>query len=725
MGTRSTVGLVKAVKVAAAFIAAIVTCLLLLAAAVPAQATTPDEALSATTAHMRDTVTAPTVGSIGGEWAVVGLARAEATVPDGYWQGYVKRVEDFVVAKGPKLNPRKSTDNSRVILALTALRRDPRSIAEKNLLAPLADMNWVTEQGINGAIFTLIATQSGGYAIPTDPGVANQATEAKLITFILDRELNKGTDSAGGWSLGGSELDPDITAMALQACAAYYRSSEHADVTAAVDRALAALSAAQLSDGGFASAEFAGGTANCESSAQVIIALTALGIDPTVDSRFVKADSNPITALLGFYQGGGVFNHDATGSGESQMSTEQALLSLVAYQRLKAGKPSLYSMSDAIPTAPMNVTISVEQFTVNKSYVVLPTKMSIPAGSTAAQATVGLLGERNYRSVGSATSSSFYLRGIRVAGANYGGDEFLDEFDERANETSLSGWKITVNNAFIGTSAGAHTLTEGDVVRWQFTRTGDFAGIEDVSSPAQPADKDELTARVAEIRALGAETTYGAAYTAALKVLAELPASQDDVNAALAALAVPPPLPSLTKASVSLATRTDGSLIWSGRQLKPAVRSVKIGSQGYQQGRDFSVAYGTNTAIGKGTVKLTAVPGGGLSDARTDSFKIIPKTPVLGTVKAGSRRLAVSFREVDRRMKVTRYQVRYRMAGTTAWKTYTFNRSYTDSKTAAIATVRGLKKGKRYYVSVRAAKSVAGSWYWSYGAPTKKSPGVR
>lgn len=260
MGTGWTVGATKTMKAACAALAlatALVLCLLLLPVA-SARAVTPKEALDTTGAYILNKVKAPTVGSIGGEWAVIGLSRAGVAVPGGYWDGYVGRVSVYVAARGDKLHQNKSTDNSRVILALTALGRDPRAIGGHDLVAPLADMDWVTNQGINGAIFALIATNSGGYEIPIDEGVANQTTEAKLIDFILNREVKKGTPDAGGWTLAGDEADPDITAMVLQASAPYYGEAGHEDLTAAVDRALTRLSAMQLQDGNFMPPNFAG-----------------------------------------------------------------------------------------------------------------------------------------------------------------------------------------------------------------------------------------------------------------------------------------------------------------------------------------------------------------------------------------------------------------------------------------------------------------------------------
>lgn len=68
-----------------------------------AETTAVSTALSAysarTAEYVYKKVTAPAFGSIGGEWAVIGLSRAEAAVPDEYYQGYLKRLTDYVKEK--------------------------------------------------------------------------------------------------------------------------------------------------------------------------------------------------------------------------------------------------------------------------------------------------------------------------------------------------------------------------------------------------------------------------------------------------------------------------------------------------------------------------------------------------------------------------------------------------------------------------------------------------
>ena len=98
---------------------------------------------------------------------------------------------------------------------------------------------------------------------------------------------------------------------------------------------------AQLNDGGFGS----WGTVNSESCAQVIVALTALGIDPAKDSRFVKNDLTVLDALASFYVTGGGFKHVAD-KGRDGMATEQGYYALAAYYRFVNAQTRLYDMSD-------------------------------------------------------------------------------------------------------------------------------------------------------------------------------------------------------------------------------------------------------------------------------------------------------------------------------------------------------------------------------------------
>ena len=286
-------------------------------------------------AYMVSAVKSPEVGSIGGEWAIIGLARSGYTVPTNYYEDYYARVEKYVKNCSGVLHERKYTEYSRVILALTAIGRDPSKVAGYNLLTPLGDFEKTIWQGMNGPIWALIALDSGNYDIPKNPAAKTQATRQLYIDEILNNQMKD-----GGWSLTGTgDSDVDITAMALQALAKY---QDQKAVKTATDSALSWLSKNQDSKGGFAS----WGTTNVESVAQVVVALCELGISLD-DSRFVKNGHSLVENLLSFRQSNGGFYHVLDGSdGNNQMSAEQGFYALVAIDRAENGKNSLYRMGD-------------------------------------------------------------------------------------------------------------------------------------------------------------------------------------------------------------------------------------------------------------------------------------------------------------------------------------------------------------------------------------------
>ena len=292
------------------------------------------EYLKKALANIKKKVPTPQVGSTNGEWAVLGLARGNASVTNSYYDGYYDRVVAYVKAninsKG-QLDSNKSTENSRIVLALTAIGEDPTSVGGRNLLTALNDLTYVKKQGSNGPIWALIAVDSGNY---------EYTKREQLIEAILaDR-----TDD-GGWTYGEGGADADMTAMAIQALAPY-NDDEHPTVKSAISTALKLLSGMQNDDGGFSSM----GYRNCESAAQVVVALSALGLDANTDSRFVKNGHSVLENLLTYEQADGSFWHliDGSGNANNQMSAEQGTYALVAYDRYVKNKNSLYDMTDVV-----------------------------------------------------------------------------------------------------------------------------------------------------------------------------------------------------------------------------------------------------------------------------------------------------------------------------------------------------------------------------------------
>ena len=342
----------------------ILTLAILLTLTVPTfAASSVQSEVQSSAAFMLSSVKSPEVGSIGGEWAVLGLARSGYSVPTSYYDEYYTRVEKYVKNCDGVLHDRKYTEYSRVILALTAIGRDPSNVAGYNLLTPLGDFDKTIWQGLNGPIWALIALDSGNYSIPKNTTAKTQATRQLYIDEILNRQQKD-----GGWSLTGTgDSDVDISAMALQALAKY---QDQKAVKSATDKALTYLSKVQDNKGGFSS----WGTTNVESVAQVVVALCELGISLD-DTRFVKNGHGLVENLLSFRQSNGGFYHVLDGSdGNNQMSAEQGFYALVAIDRAENGKNSLYRMGDVVKNTskPTNVNKSKADASVNVPGVSAP-----------------------------------------------------------------------------------------------------------------------------------------------------------------------------------------------------------------------------------------------------------------------------------------------------------------------------------------------------------------
>ena len=328
--------------------------------------------LNNTMAQLAATVTEPNFGTNGGEWSVLSLARGGYYATGSqYFEDYYTRIAETVKEKAASVNLNgalhkvKSTENSRLIMALSAIGKDPTNVGGVDILGAYSanGISWIKKQGINGPIFALIAMDTRNYEI------ADSAIRQQCIDYILSKEI-----SDGGWALTGTTPDPDITSMALQSLAPY---KNQANVAAAAERAFTVLSTIQMDNGGYAS----WGSVNSESIAQVIVACTAWGIDPGSDSRFVKNGASAVDALLEFYvdegkgfahvlQSGGGY----TGGEVNAMATDQACYALVAYDRYKNGRNSLYDMTDVVTTSEVSGSLS--------AVMTAPEKVENKAGTT-------------------------------------------------------------------------------------------------------------------------------------------------------------------------------------------------------------------------------------------------------------------------------------------------------------------------------------------------------
>lgn len=268
--------------------------------------------------------------SAGSDWSAFALARWKIEASQDWFDSYYAAVEARVSGCGGVLHERKYTEYSRLVLALTALGKDPANVMGYNLLVPLADFDATVFQGVNGAVTALLALDSGSYEIPKNTAGTTQATRELYLEYILSAQL-----PGGGWALSGEEAEIDLTAMALQALANY---RDREDVSQAIEKALVILSQRQNSRGGYT----AYSADSSEAVSQTIIALATLGI-PLDDSRFVKDNHTLLDALLAFRQEDGGFAHLLDGKTD-RLATEQALLALVSLVRSEQGSTPLYKI---------------------------------------------------------------------------------------------------------------------------------------------------------------------------------------------------------------------------------------------------------------------------------------------------------------------------------------------------------------------------------------------
>ena len=315
----------------------------------------------------------PDAGTTNGDWFPIGLGRYGYEDNYGAYLSVLTDQINMRYQTDEKLSKAKATEWHRISLAVAASGGDPTSIGEYNgepidLIADGTYNRGLTaspgRQGINGWIWALISLDSKRYEVPENAFHQRQ----DFIVEILQKQLED-----GGFALSGKVSDPDITAMAVQALAPYYNSEivyeytsekiKKADedgtsvyiqcqksVRQVVDECVAWLSSVQAEDGDF----YSWGMQNVESTCQVVVALTSLGIDPLMDERFITDSGNTLLdGILKYRLDNGGFVHSFTYDPDNptslpdeanEMASHQSLYTLVALWRNQNGMRTLYDM---------------------------------------------------------------------------------------------------------------------------------------------------------------------------------------------------------------------------------------------------------------------------------------------------------------------------------------------------------------------------------------------
>ena len=367
----------------------------------------------------------PVPGPLGGEWVVLGLCRLGYDLPEGWLEGYRQKLESYVSDCGGILHDRKYTEYSRVILTVTAMGMDARNVAGYDLTAPLEEYEQTIFQGVNGAVYALLALNSGNYG--TD------AIRERYIAHILEKEL-----PGGGWCMMGDVPEADVTAMALQALAKY---RDRENVNLAVERGLKVLEAAEFP--------------TSEAVSQAIVAFSELGMTP----------DEMVRRLLTFRTEDGDFRHVMDGDADP-LATEQAFYALVSAALQREGK-SLYRMAANTCTLEIRCDTllkNLDKLSAGKAELVpedgtllAKTTVTFEPGATVFEVLSNQLREEkiHFEYVDAKAYGSAYIEGI--------GNLYEYDCGEQ------SGWLYFVNGISPGLGCSGYAVENGDEIVFAYT----------------------------------------------------------------------------------------------------------------------------------------------------------------------------------------------------------------------------------------------------------------
>ena len=334
---------------------------------------------SSGSASVQDWINGPLTAGAGtaSEWYIMSLRQSGYSDFSSYEQALSAYLESH--------NVPSATSRLKYALALCAAG------STNSYIEDILDSS-IGQQGIMSYIYGLHVLNNGytcsGY------------TAQSVIDTLLSLQY-----ADGGWALYGGNGDIDVTAMTVHALAPYY--SNDSSVRSAVDRAVAFLSGKQQNDGGYQSF----GTPNPESAAQVLVALSALGIDCENDSRFVKNGNTLIAGIAKYRLSDGSFCH-LEGGDSNETATFQAFYSLISYTRMKSGKGPLFVFDNrqTVKTDEQTNTDSKTQSQSSQSQTgQSQNKNSASSGSgsqNSGQAQNAKAAEKNFSAAGTASSDT-------------------------------------------------------------------------------------------------------------------------------------------------------------------------------------------------------------------------------------------------------------------------------------------------------------------------------
>lgn len=349
------------------------------------------------------------------------------------------------------------TSIAKAALGLAAISKNPELLYSVNSNTPVSAI-----ERLNG-----VTKSASAWSAPFILAVYNQGDydtedyETEIVNAILSNQ-----EENGSWNEFGTI---DTTANVIAGLSFY---KEREEVSIAIDKAINYLSTQQNTDGTF-SDNFSG--ANSNSTAMVIIALSAAGVDLIKDTRFIKNDKNIIDGLLSFLvadgNGFGHTNNESVNAG----ATEQAFRALIAFMNVVKTNEAYnvydFSKNEFTPArATSNTTSSSDPFEPSGDDITVTVTIKADTGYWLNNCKVSLPGEGAtvYHAFVKACSNN----SITYEGAKSGyvisitkGNKTLAEFDKGEN----SGWLYKVNDELPSVSLTDYSISNGDKIVWYYT----------------------------------------------------------------------------------------------------------------------------------------------------------------------------------------------------------------------------------------------------------------
>ena len=247
----------------------------------------------------------------GSDWAVITLLRGGKTVDSSILEEYTLALTETVKGWDENVKP---TDASKAVLAFTVLDKDVTDIEGVNLINFICNSENLGS-ATNELAYSLLAIYASNAEIQEDALWSKNDIIDKLLTFQTE---------SGGFGLFDTETaDIDMTAICVQALAPYKSES---GVTTAIDKAVDFLKDTISENWDY--------DGNSNTTAQVLLAVSALGIDVTDPANgFGTDEQENIVTSLEMYRntdGNGYLFADSVNT----LATYQVMQAYDAYRKL-------------------------------------------------------------------------------------------------------------------------------------------------------------------------------------------------------------------------------------------------------------------------------------------------------------------------------------------------------------------------------------------------------